>query len=239
MDRLTYRIAVRLVPGGTGSAEAHALAVGAVVLVSGPRQAFPFVPKGPLLFVAGGIGITPILPMVHWSAVHGHDYRLVYTGRSRAAMPFLDELPISARVRVRTDEAGLPTSHELLADAPEGASLYVCGPTPLLEALRHAWSGPVHFERFAPPPIQDGDPFELRLGRGGPVVPVAANESALTALRRVNPDVAYSCRQGFCGTCEVRVVPGAVDHRGYLPSTEDGMLICVARAAGARVVLDM
>ncbi|GGS14225.1 PDR/VanB family oxidoreductase [Actinokineospora fastidiosa] len=227
-DRRTYRIAVRSV--GAGSAEAHALTAGTPLVVRGPRNAFPFVGPGPYLFIAGGIGITPILPMVH--AARGSDWRLVYTGRDRRSLPFLAELP-TERVRVRTDdEHGVPTAADLLRDAPPGAAVYCCGPAPLIDLVKAAWPGRFHAERFAPPPVVGGRPFELQLGVGGPVVPVAADETALTALRRVRPDVAYSCRQGFCGTCRVRVLSGG-------PSEEDGMLVCVARADGGRVVLDV
>ena len=234
-DRHSYRIAVRLL--GEGSAEVHRLTVGARLVLRGPRNAFPFVDTGPCVFIAGGIGITPILPM----ARAARDWRMVYTGRTRAAMPFLDELAALGADRVTVladDEHGRPAADALLAGAPDGAALYCCGPAPMVELVKAAWSGPLHVERFSPPPVVDGRPFELQLGRGGPVVPVAAEETALTALRRARPDIAYSCRQGFCGTCRVPVLSGSVEHRGRRPSEEDSMLVCVSRADG-RVVLDV
>ncbi|MGH3859906.1 PDR/VanB family oxidoreductase [Actinokineospora sp.] len=237
-DPTVYRIAVRLV--GSGSAEMHAGTAGSTLTVRGPRNAFPFVDRGPYLFIAGGIGITPILPMVRMCARRGVDWRLVYTGRTRESMPFLDELsalPTTDRVRVVPDD-GVPDIAELLADAPSGASLYCCGPTPMIDAVRREWTGPLHFERFSPPPVVGGKPFELQLGAEGPVVPVAADESALEALRRARPGAAYSCRQGFCGTCRVRVIDGEVEHHGG--AVADGsMLVCVSRAAGDRLVLDV
>ncbi|SDD02555.1 PDR/VanB family oxidoreductase [Actinokineospora iranica] len=237
-DRLGYRIAVRLVPnGGGGSVEIHSsVGVGDVLTVRGPRTAFPFVGRGPYLFVAGGIGITPILPMVHAAERAGADWRLVYTGRTRASMPFLDELPGDERVSI---VEGMPTAAELLATAPEGASVYLCGPPPMVAAVRGEWGGALHFERFSAAPVVNGKPFEMQVGVGGPVVPVAADETALTALLRVRPDAAYSCRQGFCGTCEVKVAAGAVDGRGRALSEEDSMLVCVSRAVGDRLVLDV
>jgi ferredoxin len=178
--------------------------------------------------------------MVRMAARRGADWRLVYTGRSRASMPFLDELaalPTTDRVRVLAAET-VPDIADLLADAPSGASLYCCGPTPMIDAVRREWTGPLHFERFSPPPVVDGKPFELQLGAGGPVVPVAADESALEALRRARPGSAYSCRQGFCGTCRVGVLAGAVDHQGAAVS-DGSMLVCVSRAVDERVVLDV
>ncbi|WP_436493725.1 PDR/VanB family oxidoreductase [Actinokineospora sp. HUAS TT18] len=240
LDRMTYRIAVRLVSDDGGSGEIHQLAAGATLTVRGPRNAFPFVDRGPYLFIAGGIGITPILPMVRMAARRGADWRLVYTGRSRESMPFLaelDALPTTDRVRVLASE-DVPAVSDLLGDAVPGASVYCCGPGPMIDAVRREWTGPLHFERFSPAPVLGGAPFELQLGVGGPVVPVAADESALEALRRERPGTAYSCRQGFCGTCRVGVLAGTVEHHGA--AVPDGsMLVCVSRAADERIVLDV
>ncbi|KAA9154191.1 oxidoreductase [Amycolatopsis acidicola] len=232
-DRFSYRIAVRRI--GAGSAELHALTEGDELTVRGPRNAFPYAPADRSLFIAGGIGITPILPMV--KAARG-DWRLIYCGRSRDSLPFLDELP-EDRVRIRTDdEHGVPDAAELL-DGFDG-SVYLCGPAPLLEAVRRTHHGPLHFERFAPPPVVDGRPFEVELARTGDVLPVPADASALSVVQERLPGVAYSCRQGFCGTCRVRVLAGEVDHRGgaTFGHTEDSMLICVSRGTG-RITLDL
>ncbi|MFI5584934.1 PDR/VanB family oxidoreductase [Amycolatopsis sp. NPDC051758] len=207
-----YRIAVRKI--GVASAEVHALTPGTRVTVRGPRTAFPFVGEGPFLFIAGGIGITPILPMVHRATALGADWRLVYTGRSRASMPFLGELPDDDRVWIRPDtEYGIPASGaELLEDVPDGASVYCCGPVPMITGVRVdlALTGAkaVHFERFAPPPIVDGEPFQLTLRRSGQVLAVPGHRSALDVLLEERPGTAYSCRQGFCGTCTVPAAGG-------------------------------
>jgi ferredoxin-NADP reductase len=223
-----YRIAVRKI--GAASAEVHALTPGTRVTVRGPRTAFPFVGDGPFLFVAGGIGITPILPMVRRAAAAQADWRLVYTGRSRASMPFLDELPDDDRVWIRPDtEYGVPTSGaELLDGLPDGASVYCCGPVPMITSVRVdlALTGAkaVHFERFAPPPIVDGEPFQLILRRSGQVLDVPAGRTALDVLLEARPGTPYSCRQGFCGTCAVPAAGGG------------SMRICVDRAT---TVLDL
>ncbi|GAB3140397.1 hypothetical protein GCM10027258_21360 [Amycolatopsis stemonae] len=222
-----YRIAVRKV--GVASAEVHALTAGTRVTVRGPRTAFPFVGPGPFWFIAGGIGITPILPMVHRAEAIGADWRLVYAGRSRASMPFLDELPDDDRVRIRPDtEYGIPASGaELLDGLPEGASVYCCGPAPMISGVRvdlALTSGAVHFERFAPPPIVAGEPFRLTLRRSGRVLEVPGDRTALDVLREARPGTAYSCRQGFCGTCAVPTAGGG------------SMRICVDRGT---TVLDL
>ncbi|MDT7783454.1 MAG: hypothetical protein QOF58_1873 [Pseudonocardiales bacterium] len=210
----TYRIAVREV--GAGSREVQALRAGDRVQVRGPRNAFPFAGLGPIVFVAGGIGITPILPMVHAAARRGLDWRLVYCGRSTKAMPFLDELPIG-QVDVRIGRGG-----PLLSDAHPRGAVYCCGPASMLEQVRTEFSSRwLHFERFSPPPIVGGRPFTVELRRSGVSLDVPADRSALDVIRDFRPSVAYSCRQGFCGTCDV-----------------GGVRICVDRPTGDRLVLE-
>lgn len=259
-DRSRWRIAVRRIPpergGGGGSVEAHALRVGDAVTLKGPRNAFPFIAsEHGYLFVAGGIGITPILPMLRRTArLDTVPWTLVYTGRTRDSMPFLDEVAEIARGhedRVHIwpdDEYGVPDGARILAVAPPGAMLYTCGPTPMIDAIRAAVPAPqidsLHYERFSPPPVRGGAPFTLRLERSGLTVDVGATESALTAVRRVRPAQAYSCQQGFCGTCKVRVLEGTVEHhdRVLTPYERDGhMMLCVSRATerDGRLVLDV
>ncbi|MEN4474629.1 PDR/VanB family oxidoreductase [Mycolicibacterium cosmeticum] len=253
-----YRIAVRHSPeGGGGSIEVHGLTVGAHIEVSDPRNAFMMPVPGSasrttrLRFIAGGIGITPILPMVRLAERRGTPWTLCYTGRSRAALAFLDELlPYGDKVQLRTDDAhGLPTAEALLDDVDPSTAVYMCGPPPMIDAVLRAIpvdSGvEVHSERFSAAPVVDGAPFELELARSGAVVGVGAEQSALAALRNAVPSVAYSCQQGYCGTCVQRVVSGAVDHRDRLLTAEQRelgqMLVCVSRAeqAGDRLVLDL
>lgn len=244
-DLSRYRIAVRrLSGGGGGSMEVHTLAPGAALRIRGPRNAFTFVETAPAyLFVAAGIGITPILPMVHAAGDRG---RLVYLGRSRGTMPFLGELPTGTDIRP-DDEFGTPDIPAILADAPPGAAVYVCGPPPVLEAAQRSFftlnpTGSLHTERFSAPPIVDGREFELTLAASGKQVRVGASESALDAIRRIHPDAVFSCRQGFCGTCKTKVVAGDIDHRDRtLTDTErpGHMLPCVSRSAGGPLVLDL
>nr|WP_246351080.1 PDR/VanB family oxidoreductase [Nocardia barduliensis] len=243
-DRFRYRIAVRLIPeGGGGSREIHrSLRIGDELRIRGPRNAFTFVDAPSYLFLAGGIGITPILPMVKAAGARG---RLVYVGRSRETMPFLAELP-DAEIRP-DDEFGPPDVAALLCRARPGAAVYVCGPPPMLEAAQRCMfelnpTGSLHTERFSALPVVDGTEFDLTLARTGATIRVAADETALAAIHRELPDTPYSCRQGFCGTCKVAVVSGAVDHRDRSLTTaerENQMLVCVSRAAGDHLVVDL
>lgn len=249
-DRSSYRIAVRRIPDGAGgSIEMHGLRPGSEVTVRGPRNGFPFVAEGRALFVAGGIGITPIIAMVRAAKVLGMDWQFVYCGRSRETMPFLDEIESweSERVVIRTDDVhGYPREGELLARAPIGGAVYCCGPTSMLDSIRREFrqcrSTALHFERFGPPPILDGHPLEVQLVSSGAVLDVPADKSVLAAVREHRPNVAYSCQQGFCGACKVRVLSGEPDHRETRLTTQeqqDHMLICVSRAKSARLVLDL
>ncbi len=248
-ERGHYLIAVRrIAEGGGGSVELHTLQPGAELTLRGPRNAFPFLDVDRYLFVAGGIGSTPILPMLRAAIAHGADWTLVYTGRTRASMPFLAELGTLDQARVHIwpdDEYGVPDGPTIVALAPAGAALYTCGPPPMIAAIRAALPSErvasLHCERFSPPPVVGGRPFEAVLARSGHVVPVAAGETALAAIRRVLPDVAYSCQQGFCGTCPAPLLGGDVEHRDRCLTDEQRgtrMAICVSRADG-RVTLDL
>ncbi|WP_063049990.1 PDR/VanB family oxidoreductase [Nocardia arthritidis] len=244
-DRRRYRIAVRRIADGDGgSLEMHAMQPGAALRIRGPRNAFTYIENAPsYLFLAAGIGITPILPMVRQTGERG---RLVYLGRSRSTMPFLSELPLDTDIRP-DDEYGAPDVPAILARAEPGAAVYVCGPPPVLEAAQqHLFrlnpTASLHTERFSALPVTDGREFDLTLARTGVDVRVGSQETALEALRRVKPDVLYSCRQGFCGTCKTRVLSGDIDHRDRLLSdTErpDHMLTCVSRSTNGPLVLDL
>ncbi|ROQ98341.1 ferredoxin-NADP reductase [Streptomyces sp. 2132.2] len=247
-DAGRYTIAIRVIEDGRGgSREAHAqLVEGAELPVRPPRNRFELVPSPSYAFVAGGIGITPILPMLRAAEAAGAEWTLLYGGRSRASMPFLAELEAyGPRVSVTAqDESGMPDLTPLAAAAP-GTLVYCCGPAPLMEAVEAAAPPaiPVHLERFtATAAAGSSHPFTVELHRSGRTIEVAADESTLAAVRRELPDTPYSCAQGFCGTCQHRVLAGEVDHRDTLltdQEREDSMLLCVSRAQGDHLVLDL
>src|SRR6185369_11035101 len=176
----TYRIAVRrIVDGGGGSIEVHGLAVGDEVTTHGPRNAFPLTvpgygsPTQRLRFIAGGIGITPILPMLALAERLGVDWSMVYAGRSRDSLPFIDEVSrFGNRIAIRTDDvAGVPTAADLIGDCGEGTAVYACGPAAMLTAIRSGLVGrdnvELHFERFAAPPVVDGREFTVSIASTG------------------------------------------------------------------------
>ncbi|MFG2118408.1 PDR/VanB family oxidoreductase [Streptomyces sp. NPDC048710] len=248
-DGSSYTVATRLVEDGRGgSREVHEqLTEGTELEVRGPRNRFPLVEAPSYVFVAGGIGITPILPMLR-ALPDGTDWRLLYGGRTRASMPFLEEVRGLAGDRltlVAEDEHGRPDLEALFAEVPEGTAVYCCGPEGLMAAVeaRLPEGATLHLERFAPRTSADGNhAFEVELRRSGRTLPVPADSTVLAAVRRELPDTAYSCEQGFCGTCQQRVLEGEVDHRDELLTDAervDSMLICVSRARSERLVLDM
>lgn len=247
--RTEYRIAIRrIADGGGGSIEMHeAFGVGDPLEFEGPRNAFYLgTAEHDVLFVIGGIGVTPILPMIRAAAQRGINWRAIYAGRSREYMPLLDEVVSVAPERVTIwadDEHGrFAAVDDLLADAGPATAVYVCGPSAMLDAVRMArneYAGAaLHYERFSPPPIVDGVPFELELARSRRVLDVPADRSALDVMLDRDPTTPYSCRQGFCGTCNVEVLAGQVDHRGRRQAGVDDMLVCVSRADGDRLVID-
>ncbi|MFF3466181.1 PDR/VanB family oxidoreductase [Streptomyces sp. NPDC002619] len=249
-DTSSYTVATRLVEDGRGgSREVHEqVTEGMELEVRGPRNRFPLVDAPAYVFVAGGIGITPVLPMLR-ALPEGAEWRLLYGGRTRVSMPFLEEVEKLAGdgrlTVVAEDEDGRPDLDGLLADLAEGTAVYCCGPEGLMTTVeeRVPVSATLHLERFAPRKSAGGDTeFEVELRSSGRTLTVPADSSVLAAVRAEFPSTAYSCEQGFCGTCQQRVLEGDVDHRDELltdSERSDSMLICVSRSRSERLVLDM
>jgi ferredoxin-NADP reductase len=239
-DTSSYTVATRLVADGRGgSREVHEqVTEGMELEVRGPRNRFPLVEAPSYVFVAGGIGITPLLPMLRALPEHA-DWRLLYAGRDRASMPFLEEVEKLGGDGVTVVE-GRPDLDAL--EVGEGAAVYCCGPEGLMAAVAARFPN-VRLERFAPRTSSDGNTeFQVELRRTGRTLTVPADSTVLTAVRGELPDTAYSCEQGFCGTCQQRVLEGEIDHRDELltdAERADSMLICVSRANSDRLVLDM
>ncbi|MER6738070.1 PDR/VanB family oxidoreductase [Streptomyces puniciscabiei] len=250
-ERTAWRIAVLREPDGRGgSAYVHEqVGEGGKVRVRGPRNHFRLEPAPRYRFVAGGIGITPILPMLAAAERAGADWSLLYGGRTRASMAFTGELArYGGRVTLAPqDETGLLDLGPVLDDPPDGTLVYCCGPGPLLDAVEERCpAGVLRVERFQPKDLQAGgdEEFEVVLARSGRTVTVPPAVSVLDAVRAAGAEVLYSCTEGTCGTCETDVLEGAPDHRDSVLTEEersagDTMMICVSRCRGARLVLDL
>lgn len=250
-DRTAWRIAVLREPEGRGgSAYVHGqLEQGDKVRVRGPRNHFRLEPAPRYRFVAGGIGITPLLPMLAAAEAAGAEWSLLYGGRTRDSLAFTEELGrYGDRVTVvPQDEAGLLDLPSVLDDVPEGTLVYCCGPGPLLDAVEARCPGEVlRVERFRPKVHvagADGE-FEVVLEQSGRTLTVPVGVSVLDTVRAAGVEVLFSCTEGTCGTCETDVLDGVPDHRDSVLSEEERaagetMLICVSRCRGKRLVLDL
>jgi cytochrome P450/ferredoxin-NADP reductase len=254
-DVSSYRLGILRDENGRGSSlfVHDRLHEGDAVRIRGPRNNFPLVAADRYVFIAGGIGITPILTMVRQAAAAGADWRLVYGGRTRASMAFLDELAgYGDRVRVcPQDEVGLLDLASLLGTSEPETLVYCCGPEPLLNAVESAcagWpEGALHVERFVAKPLSEPvlkAPFEVHLARTDLTLTVDPGTSILDAIDAAGVPVLSSCGEGTCGTCETTVLDGEPDHRDSVLDAEarragDCMMICVSRSCTPRLVLDL
>jgi len=252
-DPSAYQVAVLREPAGRGgSAYVHdEIVAGQRIEVDGPRNHFALVDAKRYLFVAGGIGITPIRPRLDAVAGTGREWQLLYGGRTRSSMAFTAELARHGdRVTIRPqDEHGLLDLPALLAEPRPDTAVYCCGPEPLLAAVEEhcaGWpEGALRVERFAP--AEDDGPrtaFEVELAGSGRVLAVPADRSILEVVEESGVPVLSSCQEGTCGTCETGVLGGTPDHRdSVLTAAErrenEVMMICVSRSCSPRLVLDL
>lgn len=254
-DLSTFRLGIlREVAGGGGSAYVHdTLREGDIVGIQGPRNHFRFVPAPRYTFIAGGIGITPILPMIAAANDARATWRLVYGGRQRSSMAFLDEVArYGDHVSIRPqDEFGLLDLDEILGAPADDMLVYSCGPEPLLvavEARMEAWPrGALHLERFAPKQLSEPEragAFEIVLAQSGRRLVVPPGRSILSVVEEAGVPVTSSCAHGTCGTCETAVLEGIPDHRDSVLNPDeraanDCMMICISRAVSDRLVLNL
>ena len=235
----------------------EALQEGDVVSVSEPKNHFQFNGGGYCLFIAGGIGITPIYAMIAKAKESGIDWHLLYLARSNEDFIFLEQIkaidPQRVTIHASNDQGPYLLKNKL--DTLKGNSVvYSCGPQGLLDALEvlhKAQKEPVWslvLERFKvdAPVINEGNekPIIVTLSRTGKTIEVAADESILDALKKEGVRVKCSCRNGTCGTCETVVISGLPDHRDHVLSDEEKvlnetMMLCVSRAISEELVLDL
>ncbi|MFF4415402.1 PDR/VanB family oxidoreductase [Streptosporangium sp. NPDC001559] len=255
-DRKGWRIAVLREAGGRGgSARIHdTLRAGTTVEVRGPRNHFMLEEAPSYVFVAGGIGITPIKAMVGEAEAAGADWRLYYGGRSMSTMAFTSELTATYGEKVTIvpeDVEGRLDLAGILSAPATGTLVYACGPEGLLAALEDVCApfpkGTLRTERFAPRDAlfsDDDKPFEVTAEQSGVTVTVEPGRTILHALDEAGVMVFSSCEEGICGTCETRVIAGTPDHRDSVLTDLDRergdvMMICCSRAISDSLVLDI
>jgi len=254
-ERGHYRIAVRDVKGGRASRFIHRgeLRPGVTVTLGIPRNNFAFEPASNYLFVAGGIGITPLLPMMRAATAAGSTWSLLLCAPRTANAPFLREaraLGGEVSVHASTEGTRLDIAAHL-RDARPDTLLYCCGPEALMLAVEQAttaWpEGSVRFEWFtarARPQGEATDTFEVECAQRSLTLTVPPDRSILQVLNEAGLNVPCSCEQGICGTCEVAVLEGEVDHRDSILSAAERasnstMMCCVSRSKSPRLVLDL
>jgi len=254
-DHHMWRLGVlRDAEGGGGSRFVHdELWAGDTVRVRGPRNNFELAASPRYQFIAGGIGITPMLPMIAAASSAGADWQLLYGGRRRASMAFLSELAhYGDRVTVAPqDETGLLDLDSLLGAPRPDTLVYCCGPEPLLAAVEQrcrAWPPrSLRVERFSARPLTApvrAEAFEVELTQSELTLTIPPDRSILDVVEEAGVGVLSSCAEGTCGTCETAVLDGLPDHRDSVLTEEerrtgDCMMICVSRSCTARLVLDL
>lgn len=255
-DRSVLDVAVlRETSGRGGSQFVHdELSDGDRVRIRGPRNHFGLVDAPRYLFIAGGIGITPIVPMIAAADEKGADWELLYGGRTRSSMAFHEDLSQKYGDRVTVwpnDEMGLLDLHSVLAQPGDDTAVYCCGPEPLMAAVEQlcaAWpAGSLHVERFSPKEGADSGErleFDVELAQSGMTLTVPADKSILEVVEDAGIPVLSSCQEGTCGTCETPVLGGVPEHRDSLLSPEEQsanetMMICVSRACSNKLILDL
>ncbi|PKP84054.1 MAG: oxidoreductase [Alphaproteobacteria bacterium HGW-Alphaproteobacteria-2] len=215
-----------------------------------PGNGFALTEAPEHLLIAGGIGITPILPMARHLAATGRPFRLIYCTRAPEETAYLAEVAALGPAATLHHDGGDPARAfdfwELFAE-PTRAHVFCCGPAGLMEEVRAVsghWSeGAVHFEDFAPDaPHPEDRPFTAVLARSGRRVEVGARQTLLDALAAAGVALPASCRAGVCGTCRCGLVAGEAEHRDRVLTQAEraGQIMpCVSRARGGELVLDL
>lgn len=256
-EKSLYQIAVKRDTGGRGGSLSMVDDVheGDLLNISAPRNNFELHPRAnKFLFVAGGIGITPVLSMMrHLKAQGSAEFRLIYCTRDAESTAFLSELTgpeFGKHVQVHHDHGDIENALDFwpVFESPTNTHVYCCGPRGLMDAVAdmsgHWPSGSIHFESFGvdASAYASNTAFTVRLQKTGKTVAVAADESILEALRGAGLRVPSSCESGTCGSCRTTLLAGEAEHRDMVLSDEEktsNIMVCVSRATSAELVLDL
>ena len=251
----TYTVAVQREENGQGGSLAmHALKVGDVLEVSEPANDFELRSgNGPVLLLAGGIGVTPLISMATALSKNGSEFQFHYAARSRSLMGFEDKLQntFQSQMAFHFDDQNPIDLGQVMKDQAPGTQIYICGPKGMIDAAKTAASDAghsedaVHVELFSAPETQSDDQaFEVEIKDTGEVFTIPVGKSIIEVLEEAGKDLMYDCQRGDCGICQTDVFEGTPDHRDVVLSESDResgnvMQICVSRAKSARLVLDL
>jgi vanillate O-demethylase ferredoxin subunit len=252
-ERLRYVIAVqkdRASRGGSRWVHENFRA-GDLVSIHAPRNNFPLNEAAShSIFIAGGIGITPIVSMIERLSSLGQSWELIYCARARNVAAFADRLEGRARFNFDGEPGGrILDIAALVRAAPTQADFYCCGPLPMLGAFEaataHLDRDHVHLEYFtAKHAAATEGGFRVVLAKAGGEFIVPPGKSILDVLIDAGVDVQYSCMEGVCGTCETSVLAGTPDHRDSVLTEKEReagktIMICCSGSKTAELVLDL
>ncbi len=256
LERDRYVIAAKREEGGRGGSISliDGTSAGSLLFASAPQNDFPLVEShGGYIFIAGGIGITPVMSMIRHVQRTGGRFTLYYCTRSKAATAFAEELSspeLKANVLIHHDGGDPARTFDFwpVLEKPRGQHVYCCGPGPLMETVKdmtgHWPASAVHFESFvdAVPVKADDRDFIIRVVGADKAISVPRGTTILQALRREGFQVPSSCESGSCGTCRTRLIQGEADHRDFVLSQADragAIMICVSRALSDELVIEL
>ncbi len=252
-----YTVAVQLEESGEGGSKAmHAMSEGHTVEVAVPKNDFALLDSpAPVLLLAGGIGITPMISMASQLQQQAHPFQIHYTARDASRMGFADELTQAfgdaLTLHLDDDDLSALDLPKLMHSQAADTQVYLCGPRAMIDAARSAAieaglaENAIHIELFSTPEPEAGDTaFEVEISESGQVITVTANQTIIEALEAAGVDVMYDCQRGDCGICQCTVVSGTPDHRDVVLSDDEKaagnvMQICVSRAKSSRLVIDI
>jgi phthalate 4,5-dioxygenase reductase subunit len=255
-ERDRYLVAIKREASGRGGSInlIDAVKAGDELMTTAPINDFGLPQRAQdFLFIAGGIGITPMMAMIREVLAQGKRFRLYYCSRSPETTAFRDELSgpeFAGKVTIHYDQGDPSCSLDLkpiLAERKNREHLYCCGPRPLMEAVRlmtDHWSPTaVHFEAFSEAETHKADdkPFKVKLARSGKVLEVPTTKTILEVLRDQGLEVPSSCETGTCGTCRTKMLTGVADHRDLVLAEHersDTIMICVSRALSDEITID-
>jgi tetrachlorobenzoquinone reductase len=260
-DTDRYLIAVGLDANSRGGSRyLHERAcVGSIMTVTAPSNSFPLVEDAKhSLLIAGGIGVTPLWSMAQRLVELGRSWEMLYAARSHRTAAYVSELEklahlSGAKLHLHFDdvEGGPATLGAALAKIDSAAHAYCCGPAPMIDAFRTAAQArlcdeQIHVEFFkAAQPVElSGGSFDVRLQRSGRVLRVNANKSILDTLLEADVEIPYSCMEGICGSCQLKVIEGIPDHRDSVLSNRqrdanDVIIACCSRSKSDVLTLDL